>query len=442
MSSRDTQLIYIDESNMHIGGQLIAGTNNGLEKSDPRWRCNIRDLLTCAFGHKLGPKDSVTVYSSVRDEYTVNIFDSCDPDKSVCGSFLVKKFVRNAANKEKQVDVCIAIDMVATATRIHIEAQLGVRGAAQRKQDAVFTIMSGDMDLLPAVNMILSYGMRVNVCAFKYSLSFAYVKLAETNPALKLTMLDERIAAFSFYNFHSTNKTFERNNTVTIDLPPHDHRSTIVNDICCHLLKVKKLFCIVDDDADSTKLNITFPFVTAACVIPKLRLLLDLPISLYNNTPEPIVKSVASERANIFSVLEHEDSDDTAAAASASSSDGRGTSDSDSTDDEFKEVTVKRQDRRARESAARRIGTRCPNELHCPYAARCTMVHTDGEKALFSRYNKINFAYWKAQMCNSPHSHPADTCSFAHSESDSWCLLCKRFKHSTDNCPLSAFKTK
>jgi hypothetical protein len=416
----------------------MSGSSNGLGVPDPRWRYNMRKLLACAIGRNLSFDDAVTVYSSVRDDYSHSIYDTHDPEKNICGSFLVKNFVRNAKNEEKQVDVSLAVDMVAHATRLHIEAQLNVRGAAQRKKDVVFTVLTGDVDLMPAVNMVLSYGMQVNVCAFKDSLSIAYIKLAETNPDLKLTTLDGHAASFSFYSFHSTCKTFERNNTVSIDLPEHDHRSTIVSEICCHLLKIKELFFVVDDDVESAKLSITFPDTAATLVIPKLNSLLNLPIAAYNSATEPVAEPVTPESTNIFSVLEHEDSDDGAAGSSC----GSCASDSDGAEDEFTVVSVKRQDRHARELAARRIGVQCPHGLHCPYSARCKMVHTDGEKLLFSRFSTVNFTLWKAQMCRSPHTHPADACSYAHSESDSWCVSCRRFGHSTKKCKFAAVKNK
>lgn len=78
-----------------------------------------------------------------------------------------------------------------------------------------------------------------------------------------------------------------------------------------------------------------------------------------------------------------------------------------------------------------RFGQRCGRRLDC------TFKHTELELHNFRTRPHINFAVWKAQMCRSFElkPHPAETCAFAHSQAELYCLRCKNEGHPTDHCP-------
>ncbi|SPQ27155.1 c27ae5fa-a1b4-4fef-aa14-690be1f76c3d [Thermothielavioides terrestris] len=154
---RETCMIFIDDSNVWIEAQkFVASGNSHMPKlqdsdRDPRLRIDIGKLverllrnrtqgLSFLYGSRPPPNDSVWK-AFEKNKFETNIYD------------------RAYGGKEKEVDNSMLVDIATKATELSMEAKLlakhGDPKAIEKKDNTTFVVITGDRDLMPAVECVL-----------------------------------------------------------------------------------------------------------------------------------------------------------------------------------------------------------------------------------------------------------------------------------------------
>ncbi len=482
-------VVYVDDSNIWVSGKKMAGQQRGLRDNDPRWRYDLHRLLRVAVGDVEEQAVRVNVYGS-RHRQDGGASDAML--NSLAGYRVnVRVFDRSARGWEKEVDQALSVDLVADATRLDAAVEFGLDGAAERKANTLFVVLSGDLDMRPAIQQVLSYGMRVRVCSFQESLAVEYRQLATGSHLFELMLLDSHVGDFGFTNFRSTNRVFDSAHALTIRLPEPgsvgdnaDEQEDAVQQCCRRLLATQALF-FFSRPAAADLLHVEFPDLPLHRALDKARSVLGCsaavspygspssdaetddspaPPSSWPSSSSASSSASASSSQNVFRNLSVHDCDteDEEDADSDSDSDGnyRGgvdlsaatatddttttadntTTSPSSADDEdgnegFQSVRSRRQTAKQREQRLRRRQSQCRNGIHCPAALECTMIHTAEEQRLFRKLPSIQFANWKTQLCSKTSTrHCHADCPFAHAPADSWCVRCRVFGHLRAAC--------
>ena len=146
--------IFIDNSNLFIEGQKFYATmNNWHVRTDPRFRIDFVKLINCIVSD---PK-------RVKDVY---LFGSEPPSLDTLWMRLKKRgfnvitFKRDWLNREKEVDVSLAVEATECACD---ESAIGMSGT--------FVFITGDRDLAPAIKKVIKRDFRVLVVSYKSVLS-------------------------------------------------------------------------------------------------------------------------------------------------------------------------------------------------------------------------------------------------------------------------------
>lgn len=146
--------LYVDNSNVWIEGMHVAAVENGhaptiwdaMENKicDYSWKMDFGKLYQFAGGDQ-------------KDVGRAVLYGSRPPKNDSLWAIATKKgfevvvYDRNASNKEKKIDTSIAADMVADSYELMNPAT-----------DEV-TLVSGDRDLVPAVEKVRKRGLKVDV---------------------------------------------------------------------------------------------------------------------------------------------------------------------------------------------------------------------------------------------------------------------------------------
>ncbi len=146
--------LYVDNSNVWIEGMHVAAVENGHAPSiwdalenkicDYSWKLDFGKLYEFAGGERSQVGRAV-LYGS-RPPQNDSLWKIAQKK-----GFEVVVFDRNAANREKKVDTSIAADMVADSYEV-----------MKPGSDEV-TLVSGDRDLVPAVEKLRKRGLQVDV---------------------------------------------------------------------------------------------------------------------------------------------------------------------------------------------------------------------------------------------------------------------------------------
>ena len=146
--------LFIDNSNLFIEGQKFYATmNNWLVRMDPRFRIDFEKLINHIASDPKRVKDAY-LYGSEPP--------SMDPlrKRIKAMGIEVKIFKRNSYNKEKEVDLALAVDATKCACN---ESAIGMTGT--------FVFLTGDRDISPAINAVKEEGFKVLVVSYKTALS-------------------------------------------------------------------------------------------------------------------------------------------------------------------------------------------------------------------------------------------------------------------------------
>jgi uncharacterized LabA/DUF88 family protein len=149
------EFIYVDNSNIFIEGRRIAAIRQGMARDLAE--ANRRDILDMSFRLDFGELyDFISEHNPKKVARAV-LFGSSPPESDAVWQiaervgFEAIVVSRNSENKEKKVDTGIVAAMVRDAyTRA-------------RKANDTITLVAGDSDYVPAVELLTDDGFRVEV---------------------------------------------------------------------------------------------------------------------------------------------------------------------------------------------------------------------------------------------------------------------------------------
>ena len=215
--------IYIDNSNLWIQGQKTYAETMGQAVSfDPTWRFDVGRL-----------KAILTKNSSLGDEnidfhVKVKLYGSTPPPVDTVWEAIkshdvtVNTWARSAwTGREKQVDQRIAVD---SASQAADDQHGGIRSE--------FMLVTGDSDLLPAVEAIATRGFPVHVWSWGNCLAGVYKQQKEE--LVQVHILDEYLEAIGFRetNFRIDRTAINANSVVVLDpLPKADEIEKYVSSL-------------------------------------------------------------------------------------------------------------------------------------------------------------------------------------------------------------------
>ncbi|HEY0428555.1 MAG TPA: NYN domain-containing protein [Pyrinomonadaceae bacterium] len=150
-----SEFIYVDNSNIFIEGKRIAAVRQGLAKNASH--ANKNDIVDHTFRLDFGELYDFVADHNPEKVAQALLFGSSPPESDKVWEiaervgFEAVVVSRNSANQEKKVDMGIVAAMVRDAyTR------------ADRKKDTI-TLVAGDSDYVPAVELLTDDGFRVEV---------------------------------------------------------------------------------------------------------------------------------------------------------------------------------------------------------------------------------------------------------------------------------------
>ncbi|HRX55993.1 MAG TPA: NYN domain-containing protein [Verrucomicrobiales bacterium] len=147
-------LIYVDNSNVWIGGMLVAAVQNGLAPDlptamngriyDNSWRLDFGKLFEYVAGDRSTVKRAILFGS--RPPKNDSVWDAAKRK-----GFEVVTYDRNIANKEKKIDTDIVAHMIEDSYEL-----------GDAKVDEI-TLIAGDADYVPALQKLRKRGFKIDV---------------------------------------------------------------------------------------------------------------------------------------------------------------------------------------------------------------------------------------------------------------------------------------
>ncbi|AEO71854.1 uncharacterized protein THITE_2124712 [Thermothielavioides terrestris NRRL 8126] len=488
---RETCMIFIDDSNVWIEAQKFAASGNShmpkLQDSDrdPRLRIDIGKLVerllrnrtqgpSFLYGSRPPPNDSVWK-AFEKNKFETNIYD------------------RSYGGKEKEVDNSMSVDIATKATELSMEAKLlakhGDPKATEKKDNTTFVVITGDRDLMPAVERVLQDKIRVELWGWKSGISRAYLDLAAANGLLSVHLLDSIFKDICFTAYRSTRKVKCVVGGKTMVLRNVDESREEA--ICDRLLRTGQLFWMTRWDGEAD-LCIEFPRARSIekLIFQARQLLPDDTILSWpeyrarfsHKDPTDDVKTV-----NMYELLGPdfvaEDEHDGAnveerlqdltlknaienargsvsgnvsgntnsngsgynngnARANSSGDINSGKDAGDDSDGGGWQTVVNNNDPGKRHRRVVNQQQDCPYGLRCKKQDDCGYRHTDQERRLFRQNPNQNLGKRKTQMCRyAPNCWRGRDCPFAHTEAEARCLDCGQTGHFRGNAAKCLLRT-
>ena len=149
------EFIYVDNSNIFIEGKRIAAVRQGKAKNAAQ--ANDKNIVDHTFRLDFGGLYDFISENNPNKVARALLFGSSPPESDAVWAiaervgFEAVVVSRNSANKEKKIDTGIVAAMVRDAYT-----------KANRKNDTI-TLVAGDSDYVPAVELLTDDGFRVEV---------------------------------------------------------------------------------------------------------------------------------------------------------------------------------------------------------------------------------------------------------------------------------------
>eukprot|EP01128_Nolandella_sp_AFSM9_P001003 TRINITY_DN1111_c0_g1_i2.p1 TRINITY_DN1111_c0_g1~~TRINITY_DN1111_c0_g1_i2.p1 ORF type:complete len:444 (-),score=18.34 TRINITY_DN1111_c0_g1_i2:181-1512(-) len=395
-SSGRKLLVFLDDSNLWIEGQKRAADNlkDPISK-DVRYRVDFGKLMH--------------VITSARRDYAVTdsagfLYGSLPPSHDSmwrkAGERGFKLFLfQRSQNGEKEVDTSI----VAGITKAALLCE-GKR--------ITFVVITGDRDLLPAINEASESGHFTEVWAWSHSASNVYRTLQRNDEHFRLRLFTAQdVCRIGFIATKSTHARHHINAAKAVVFKSLN-RSVWENiqDRLSGLLL--QFFCSFPrGTGEEFDVIVEFPNWKLDHVLPLLTPWEHLVVT-YVQYSNPVRTPVFEE---ISPTVQAEVN----------------------TDNGEWSVVDYRSSRPAR--AVKKKATRCLKSYFCGKGANCRNEHTWHEQKIFREYAS-GVPHWRVYPCrNSPCPDGAD-CPFYHTVRECWCYSCRKYKvgphgHSSDHCP-------
>ncbi|KAK2037737.1 hypothetical protein LZ31DRAFT_480417, partial [Colletotrichum somersetense] len=360
------------------------------------------------------------------------------------------------------LDNSMAVDLSEEAVELKISSKYDLN-AKQRKDRTVFIVITGDRDMLPAVRKVLECGIRVELWGWKSGMAKEYLKERNGNALLSVNFLDNIFSEVSFTNYRSTRNTRVNPAQTIVLCEPDNSIGETWDDssVAKRLLQLGRLFYTTRSKTE-TEIFVEFPRVkNIDAIMHQAQELFDTEISIISwpnytsrsNKDYPIMV----ETSNMFAPLENEESrslpcnntmektqclhESNTELGDSPKSDSRYTEvqetknrGNDPDDDGgWQRVQPRSHPGRAHAVVMRR-SQRCPRGQHCVAKGECGYMHTDKELSRFRENPKLDFSRWKTKSCTKDWCRKGESCPFAHSRQEAWCLSCRDTGHFTEEC--------
>ena len=152
--------IYVDNSNVFIEGKRVSAVKNG--SAMDIWEAMQNNILDNDYRVSFGKLYNFVAGARPNDTARAMLFGSRPPQNDAIwdiakdAGFEVVVEDRNAANKEKKIDTGIVAALS--------------RDAYRNSNDGdVFTLVSGDSDYVPAINLLIDDGIQVDVVFWEHA---------------------------------------------------------------------------------------------------------------------------------------------------------------------------------------------------------------------------------------------------------------------------------
>ena len=427
--------VFVDNSNLWIEGQKSIELKDAI--ADPRYRVDHGKFLheivggremAKAFLYGSNPPPNDSVWSSARRN-----------------NFEVKLFDRSVTGKERAIEPAMACD-ITTAFFQH---------QANSIEEAVFIVVTGKLDLKHTIDMLLQQGAKVELWSWKSAMAREFMQLANKVGSFEAKLLDEIKGSFSSTAIMSTRQCNRIKPECAIVFREVPESKSYLFDLANVMHRLMRIFYVTSIPCARGKQDVVFEFPkTKPAVILKLLKKVDLEYEpcdypTYESSKRPmenfkmqLTNRFESEKVelddNFYQNLEPfflaqsiEDG-----LASTSSEDVETSEE----DDCWITVVSKKIDKIEWITRQRQIP--CKWKEHCTNGTTCRNFHSDKELELFCRHPKVNFRFWKTRMCSNTSQHKHETCLFAHSSTDSWCLICRMYSHFTSECKFKQSSEK
>ena len=420
--------IFLDDSNLWVTGQKALGKKLLDADIDSRFRVDLGKFLHLVT--KGGVMSKAFLYGSVPPAIDT-VWNAAREKK-----FKVNVFRRSESGKTKEVHGAMARDMMNT---LHYES----------KENATYVVVTGDRDLKPIIEEVLSNGILVELWSWEDAMAREFRQLANRHHLFTANCLDKVEKSFSFTAYMSNRQKNEIDPAHAIvyrEVPADEGFKFMLAD---HMHRLLRLFYITSVKSPKEKKDyiIEFPKSKPDAILTELYKMNAFPykpcsypeyIRNEKQIPQPtlITNRFEAFDSDYESDLDRiSDSGDIASAWGSTNADYITHNSEDSTWD-----TEVRRNPGKIVHAKKIKNTQCKWGDHCKKASQCPYQHTPEENQLFARLSHCRFQYFKTKECFNKALHVTAEqrkwCLYAHDSQDSWCLNCRMYGHLTDNCQV------
>ena len=414
--------IFVDDSNIWIGAKKLAADKMNLKcEEDPRLRLDIGKVTDVVaddrkvawgvlYGSEPPPIDSV--WQKIRK----------------CGLKVNVTKRSTFTEREKQVDQQMVTDITKLVSSNIFKGKI--------------MMVSGDADMIPAVNESLRKKWSTEIWMWKNGISKSLTKLAEENPGLlTIHTLDLYLEEITFTSFTTSRREIPATRSIIIkdvDFTPDENwQKKLVQELRWPFL--------IWEGPEKLQNPVDFKYVILIFANAKARDKKDFEIyhfekifgDLDRKYPGKISNYPAYRRqfdqqeeiglTNKFEALQSLDEQLSKESLSAedvpSSYEAIEEPDEDEEKEQFQVVRRKQQKKTQKYSAL------CEWRSNCKRGLKCHYHHTDDEKKFFRNFRKNKECPYKGACRYGP-----SKCSYAHSDENSFCCKCNSWGHLEKNC--------
>ena len=336
-------------------------------------------------------------------------------------------------NKEKQVDHQMVAD---------ITALVSDRSVAKGK----VVMVSGDADMIPAVNESLKMKWSIEIWMWESSISNSLKKMAEENPQLmNISKLDSKLEAVTFTNFKFGEKEIPKSRSAiikNIDFSPDEEWQKNLSE----KLGWPFQFCLIgpemlDNPVDYEDIILIFANVKSVDGKEVGKIFHEIFENLEQEYPGKVVNFPAYRGkldkkadiciANKYDALQIVDEQ----LLSVNNTSDEATSYKhagelhENDEDEADFQVVQKQPRRKNQQ----YSVPCESRSNCKNRLKCKYYHTDDEKKFFRNPKKDKECLHNRKgYCK----YGPARCYYAHANKDSFCCNCHHWGHLQEKCEL------
>jgi len=445
--------VFVDNSNTWAEGKKALAEKHGFEsREDCRFRL-CGDMMLDVFGASRTVQDRQVQHAALYGSYAHSDEGQYDGGWKQLEStgFQVVRYQRSTwSHKEKQVDSQMVADITALACEID---------ALGQAENCTFIVVSGDGDLLPAIERALQRGIKVEVWSWQRCCSNKLRRLHETGRA-EFIPLDNHVDEIGFVDEVWNTKRWRVEDFADSSVVVKGVDAGDIADTCRAGLKCEWWYSMMADDSDDVVIILRPSTVNKEQWLDLLctKLFADNDSAKVCRYPEYASNDAQQPMLRTESALSRSESTLRAASLSGNrwgvlgleGSDTESDSEDESDDDELSHTSTPVCDDQEFQSSWRKPIKQAPTRPDCRHGYRCargstcSFVHTDDQKAFFEKHGGHCPRGYKLKQCSHApsgrckFSATPEWCLYAHGETDAYCMSCQCTGHSTVKCPGGA----